>query len=461
MATTSPIFEVGAEERNSHVFDVDNSHTRESTASAEGRRKSQSAEEPKTENTKKFARGFIEYFNWVPPKEYLLTRNDLTYAQRSVLPSIKASTGLMIVPYYMIFMGTVFWTITFLFFIEAVRTDKPAALLREQGRGWYISGIVGLSIGLMAAFAVMRWITATFPLDQQAALFGPARRAPLDKEGQLDKMGTEEDEKTVEEMALPISLETYQDLMFRYFALIDVRSTITTEEIKKLIERAAVYHHNPLQFLMVIFCQLVFCVVIGVFSYGHGSVGGILIASFYIVYKLVCVAGKTISRTMNLITMVFYNIRPVQEAFPDLPDILDGFFNNYDYGLFIVAIGFQMLVMAQALSISNEEVLSLNFESLVCAIVSLTVQATSICVAMIQPDALTAAGTLVTFEFVAEFDDFYIRNAAKYLTTKNFLEIKPRALFHEDYLLVLCEVLLMFAVGAAVTNCIVGLAFQP
>jgi hypothetical protein len=449
--TFAPEIEAGPQEetRNTTASGRDSSlwaHNTKRTKSKEER-----AQEPNV--TKQRIEKVLKRFNWLPSEKACFKDFELTFAQRSYFASLKASTGLIIIPIYCIFLGTLFWVVTYLFFIEAVRTNKSYKLLKEEGRGWIITGAIGLSIGCAAAWYLMWYLKQTFSASEAAALF---KDEPVPD-------ATEEEEESckvlIQEMELPIKVSTYRKLMQRYFVFIDQTDAYKSDEIKELLVRSAVYFKNPLQFLMVVVCQILFCVVIGIFSYGHGSVGSSLVTALYIIYKLVCVAGKTISRTKNIITIAFSCIRDPKIAFPDLPEPCFLLLDDYDYGLCMLAVGFQAWVIAQALSISNETVITLNFENQVCSIVTLIVLVTSVCMAVLAPDALTAAGTLVTFEFVAQFDEAYIANAEKFLDEKDFKNIKRRSLYAEEWCLVLSEIIVMVAAGSSVTNSLVGLAF--
>lgn len=457
------IHEISNDDRESVLRDSTRESARESARESDftKRAKRTKSKEQKEQETRYVERGIayiLKTFDWDPAPQMSLKALELTYAQRTAFASIKASCGLLIVPYFAIFMGTVFWVITYLFFIEAERTNKPYYLLKEEGRGWIICGCIGLGLGLLAANYLLSHIKGGFSFTQQTELFGsPSIYSVADK---AEKEEDDEDSaQLIEEMEIPIDVPTLKDLFDNYFVMMDPLAMLKKEEYKELLVRSAVYYKNPLQFLLVVVCQVLFCVVIGIFSFGHGSIGSILVTVIYGAYKLVCGAGKTVSRTKNLVTMTFCCIRSVNDIFEDLPEYLFTLFDEDNYGLFMIAIGMQLWVIAQALSITNEQVVSLNFESVICSVVSLIVMITSMSMTMLAPDALTAAGTLVTFEFVGEFDNTYINTMEKFLTSDDFKNIKRRPLFHEDYLLVLAEIIFMAAAGTAVTNCIVGLSF--
>lgn len=381
--------------------------------------------------------------------------------------SIKASGGLIIIGYYATFLGTVFWTILELFFVEATRTNKPFKLLKQEGLGWVIMGSLLMSLGvcfvIICAHQINSFMNSSIGKVAKEDLFGPSevdakqeRFISVDSESQRERTETN---KVILEMDLPLNKEVYEQIVWKYFFFFDDYKFTLPEEIKLIFVRSAVYHKKPVQFLCVILSQIVMSVTIGIFTYGHGSAGSAIVCAFYLVYLFVSGAGSTFQYFKGLwriATDRYVDPRDVFKGVPIFEQIAE--VDDGGYTISVVAIAWQCYVLAQAYSISGE-VPVLNFEHSLVTCVTLLVQLTSVCVALLTSDAATAAATLVTFDFIAKLDDQFIDHEMKYLQAVDFENIKPRPLFHEDYLAVCVEILLIAAGGAAVTNCIVGLVF--
>lgn len=363
----------------------------------------------------------------------------LTSAQRCMFSSLKASGGVMIIGYYAIFVGTVFWTIVELFFIEAVRTNKPYKLLKQEGLAWLIIGALLLGFGFVFTSFVTRRINKLTEDDLKLFKATPPVSTPEQLEAATKNRA--DAHKMIEEMDLPIDEEVYEDIMERYMCFFEDPVFILPDEMKVIFTRSVVFHKKPYPFLLVILCQIVLCTAIGLFSYGHGSAGSTIVCVFYAIYLVVS-----------------HEYLPISVSCKDTPLTILDTLDDGEYSLPAVAIGFQCFVIAEAFSVASESPL-MNFEHGLVMIVTLMVKVASVCVALLAPNASTAAGTLVTFEFIAQLDDHFIANEAKYLKKEDFKNISPRPLFHDDYLAVVMEIVLIVTAGSAITNCIVGLSF--
>lgn len=405
----------------------------------------------------------IRYFDSTYGKTQM---RSLTYAQRTMFSTIKASSGLVIVAYYLIFMGVVFGAFLELFLVEASRTNKSNTLLRSEASGWLAFGAIVGGFGLLLFFYIWRRISDYFASDPEGKMhyhFGCPHR-----EGTRSTRLVSTDDSFIlehanshamlKEMDLPLSVELYERIVWEYLHFFDAFSLTRGEEMKRIFLRSAVWFKKPLQFFCVVLVQLLLCVFIGLFTWGHGSTGAGLVCGLYIVYLVVGGANKTIQymkciwtivRRHYVLTHAFDGTRfeqQVNEYFAD------------DYGILAIPLGFQAFVIAQAYSLAGESPV-LNVEHVVNCIVTILVRLTSVCVALLAPDAATAAGTLVTFDFIAQFDDTFVEMEEKYLTAEDFERVRPRPIFREDYCWVWAESIFMVAGGTAVCNCITGLAF--
>lgn len=392
----------------------------------------------------------------------------LTYAQRSMFLSIKASSGLMIVGYFAIFIGVVFWSITEIYYIEAARTDKSYKLLRNEGRGWVICGCIGVAGGALFCLYVLRRMQSYLQSHPKVEpeFLGSNLPPPEDKnriesvESGIFKARTNT-ELLAEAIQLPVSPELLNNIIYGYLMLFADPKFVLADEMKTVLIRTSVFHKKPYQFVLVILVQIVLSVSIGVFSYGHGSAGSAIVCTFYIIYLLIGGAGNTIQYLKSLWAIVTHNYMKAadvyhDDAFRDVFEIVT--MDDGSYGLMVFAVGWQCYVIAQAYSVSGEAPV-LNFEHIMVTVVSLMVRVTSVCVALLAPDAATAAGTLVTFDFIAQFDDQFIALEAKYLKPEDFERIRARPLFFEDFYAVFWEIIFIGAAGSAVTNAICGLVF--
>lgn len=390
----------------------------------------------------------------------------LTYAQRTMFSTIKASSGLMIVAYFSIFVGVVCGTILELFLVEASRTNKTRQLLRSEANVWIAFAALTGGVGLLMFFYIWIHISAYFASDpdgRRLRHFGCPHR-----EGKRSMRLVSTDDPFVleradshsmlKEMDLPLSVEQYERILWEYLHFFDAFSLTRAEEMKGIFLRSAVWFKKPLQFGCVILVQLLLCVFIGLFTWGHGSTGAGLVCALYIVYLVVGGANKTI-QYLKCIWTILRRHYVVTQAFDGtfLESSVGQYVSN-DYDVLALPLGFQAFVIAQAYSVAGESPV-LNVEHLMNCIVTMLVRVTSVCVALLAPDAATAAGTLVTFDFIAQFDDAFVAMEEKYLTAEDFERIRPRALFWEDYSCVLAEAIFIVAAGTAVCNCITGLMF--
>ncbi|RYY44019.1 MAG: hypothetical protein EOO06_18840, partial [Chitinophagaceae bacterium] len=219
----NPIHEV------SFAPDVSESTDRQSISLNNHGKKSKSLEEKaqKKSGTIKLLERAIKHLNWDPAPQACLKEIELTYAQRSCFSSIKASCGFMIVPFFVLFIGTLFWVISFLFFIEAERTNKPYKLLKEEGRGWVIGGTIALSLGFVCAYYTMDIIKKNFQAAEQLELFGDEKDDNVVEDGE-----TEAYMLKLTSLDLPIDVPTYRQLMYSYFIFIDQTYIMKNDEIK-------------------------------------------------------------------------------------------------------------------------------------------------------------------------------------------------------------------------------------
>lgn len=401
-------------------------------------------------------------------KGYSFDKKEISYAQRSILSSLKASAGLMIVPYYILFMSSVFWAILTLFIIEAFRTDKSYHLLRTEGLSFLILAIIFTVIGLVTSLLVHYLTRLYFTNEDQELMFGTKfisreefSSKDLENEGGKNETRIAESKNAVVAEDLGISVELCDDIVHRYLAFIDIPEKLQSDEIKEVLMRSAVYHKKPAQYLIIIGCQVALCVIVGIFTYGHGSVGGILVSAVFTIYKFIGNAGKTIQYTKNLFEMLNDCPRPFLRCFPFLQETSIATFDVDEIfsinGIFGLGVAFQSFVIGQAFAASGETAV-FNLEHLLNILVSLLVLLVSICLSLLAPDALTATGTLVAFEFIATLDDQYVNSASVYLVLADFEAIHTRKIFHEDIFGVIIELIFILTAGPIVTNTVVGLS---
>ena len=133
-----------------------------------------------------------------------------TFAQKSILSSVKASCGVMIMFYYLIFLGTAFWSTLFLFFIQDYRTDKPHDLLRHEAAVWFIMGGVALYFGIVGTCIILKVTRTNFTIEDQAKMFGPVHPPKKDtkKNADVENVLINVDDKDQQEEMSRIHLST-------------------------------------------------------------------------------------------------------------------------------------------------------------------------------------------------------------------------------------------------------------
>lgn len=178
--------------------------------------------------------------------------------------TIKASSGVMIVAYFSIFIGVVCGTILELFLVEASRTNKTRQLLRSEANVWIAFAALTGGVGLFMFFYIWIHISAYFASDPEGRRlrhFGcphregkrSVRLVSTDDPFVLERADSH---SMLKEMDLPLSVEQYERILWEYLHFFDAFSLTRAEEMKAIFLRSAVWFKKPLQFGCVILVQL-------------------------------------------------------------------------------------------------------------------------------------------------------------------------------------------------------------